>query len=164
MISGRAEGNGGEVSITAPGALSLYRSQIISAAKNGEGGNIAIDPEFVILNQSAISANAIFGNGGNITIDTGHLIPSRDSLITASSQFGLSGTVNILGPSVDFSGSLTSLPSEFVGAESRLPERCAVRLPGNISSFIVVGRGGLPLDPSDPLAIFPGLSEGEASR
>ena len=115
----------------------------------------------MILNQSTISANAIFGNGGNITIDTGHLIASTDSLITASSQFGLSGTVSVLGPSVDFSGSLISLPGQFVSAENRLPERCAVRLSGNISSFIVVGRGGLPLDPSDPLPIFPGLSQEE---
>ena len=122
----------------------------------GTGGNILIDPQTVSLNQSTISANASVGNGGNITINTGFLLQSQESRITASSQFGVSGQISVLGPSVDLSGSLITLSSGLLGAESRLPERCAVRLPGNFSSFISVGRGGLPLEPADfqPSFIF----------
>jgi large exoprotein involved in heme utilization and adhesion len=34
-------------------------------------------------------------------------------------------------------------------AASQLPQRCAVRLPGNTSSFVSTGTGGLPPSPEE---------------
>lgn len=148
QINARASQDGGNISLTSPSVIYVSNGRITTEA-GGNGGNITIDPRFVLLNDSQITANAIAGNGGNITLNTSYLIQSPDSLVSASSQFGLNGQISILGPSVDFSGSLVRLPGGFGGAVSRLPERCAVRLPGDFSSFISVGRGGLPLEPGD---------------
>ena len=149
--------------LTATERIHLDHSQIFSKA-GGSGGDIFIDPVTVSLNQSTISANALTGNGGNITINTGFLLRSQDSQITASSQFGVNGQISVLGPSVDLSGSLITLPGGLLAAESRLPERCAVRLPGNLSSFISVGRGGLPLEPQDYQPMFLLLDEQMENR
>jgi len=79
--------------IQAPNLVYLIDSQITISILNGfsNGGNIGIDPEFVILNNSQILANADQGNGGNITIVADFFIPSESSLVNASSQFGLDG-------------------------------------------------------------------------
>ena len=87
-----------------------------------------------------------FGNGGNITIRSDYFFQSQ-SIIDASAPFGLPGTVEVTAPNVDLSGSLVALPADLLDAESLLRPDCAVRLTGNISSFIVLGRGGLPLEP-----------------
>ena len=87
------------------------------------------------------------GNGGNIDIITDNFIRSDDSLVTASSQFGLQGNINISVPDLDLTGSLVGLDASLLQEESQLPKHCAVRLPGDQSSFIQAGRGGLPWTP-----------------
>ena len=67
-----------------------------------------------------------------------------DSLIDASAPFGLPGTVSVSAPQVDLSGSLVGLPSNLLDVETQLRPDCGVRLAANLSSFIVLGRGGLP--------------------
>ena len=56
--------------------IRLRDSQITTAVGSGRGagGNITIDPEFVVLENSQISANAFGGPGGNITIRAGVLL------------------------------------------------------------------------------------------
>jgi hypothetical protein len=53
----------------------------------------------------------------------------------------------VQAPNVDLVGSLVALSASLLDANSQLPERCAVKLDGNYSSLIVVGRGGVPLAP-----------------
>jgi hypothetical protein len=48
---------------------------------------------------------------------------------------------------VDLSGSLIVLTSSLLDAESQLRPDCSVRLTGNASSFVVLGQGGLALEP-----------------
>ena len=60
---------------------------------------------------------------------------------------GLPGTVKVSAPDLDLSGSLIALPSSLLDAESQLRPDCAVRLTGGASSFVILGRGGLPLEP-----------------
>jgi large exoprotein involved in heme utilization and adhesion len=148
QITARAAQDGGNISVNSPSLIYL-RNGSITAEAGGNGGNITIDPLFVLLGDSKVLANAISGNGGNITIDTGYLVASPASLVSASSEFGLSGQISILGPSVNLAGSLVKLPGGLRGTESELPERCAVRLSGDSSSFTSLGRGGLPLEPAD---------------
>jgi large exoprotein involved in heme utilization and adhesion len=117
-----------------------------TAQAAGDGGNLTIDPVFFILNKSGLISKSTTANGGNITILSDYFFQSA-SVIDASAPFGLPGTVSVSAPQVDLSGSLIGLPSNLLDAETRLRPDCGVRLTENISSFIVLGRGGLPLEP-----------------
>ena len=97
---------------------------------------------------------------GNISILTDYFFESA-STIDASAPFGLPGTVRVTAPEVDLSGSLIALPENLLSAETQLRPDCGVRLAGNVSSFIVLGRGGLPLQPGGfvPSGAVPPLDE-----
>ena len=146
QVSARAAQDGGNTSLTSPSLVHLHNS-VITAEAGGNGGNITIDPQFLVLNNSRVTANAIRGNGGNIFIATSQFFRSAESLVTASSEFGLTGEIAITAPDLDLTGSLSPLLAFPLGAESRLPEYCGRKLTGGLSSFIVLGQGGLALDP-----------------
>jgi hypothetical protein len=118
----------------------------LTAQAEGDGGNLTIDPVFFILNNSGLISKSSSANGGNITILSDFFFQSG-SIIDASAPFGLPGTVIVSAPEVDLSGVLITLPSELLGTETLLRPDCGVRLSGIISSFIVLGRGGLPIEP-----------------
>lgn len=151
--------DGGNIAISAPDRVYLRDSEITTSVESGfgNGGNITIDPEFVILNNSRIVANAYGGNGGNILIVTDNFIASMDSVVDASSRFGLDGTVIIRSPDADLSSSITDLPESFLDVAALLREPCAARRSLNRSSFIVRGRDAIPPGPmtSLPLASMP---------
>ncbi len=132
------------------GAFCLLRS-IDRKGETGNGGNITIDPQRVILNHSHIVAEAIKGHGGNITITAGEFIPSSDSIISATSQLGISGTIEINGPRVDVNGALVVLSTELRGRAAVLREACAAQGSRPQSSLVEAGRGGLPQDPEATL-------------
>lgn len=139
---------GGIVNLHAQDALALANSRITTSVADGtgNGGDINIDPVFVTLNSSQIIARAVGGDGGDITIVTQFLIMSPDSIIDASSRFGLSGRVLVTGPQVDLGSRLGVLTSAYVDPASRLRDSCASRA-GAGNSFVGVGRGGLPASP-----------------
>ncbi|MBV8736321.1 MAG: filamentous hemagglutinin N-terminal domain-containing protein [Alphaproteobacteria bacterium] len=141
--------NGGNVSLSVRDFLYLVGSEITTSVKGetGNGGNITIDPDFAVLDHSSIVAQAIEGHGGNITITAGTFIPSTDSVVSASSQLGVSGTVVINGPRVDLNGTLVVLSSELRSAVALTREACAARANRFQSSLVEGGRGGLPQDP-----------------
>jgi filamentous hemagglutinin family protein len=150
-ISTEAEAStasGGNITLHVRDFLYLVSSEISTSVKGetGNGGNIAIDPQLVILNHSSIIAQAIEGHGGNITITAGQFIPSSDSIVSASSQLGISGTVVINGPRVDVNGALVVLSSELRGRTEVLRESCAAQGSRPQSSLVEAGRGGLPQD------------------
>ena len=68
-----------------------------------------IDPQFVILQNSQILAQAVQGPGGNISITTNLLLPDANSVISASSKFGVNGTVTIQSPNAPASGQIQPL-------------------------------------------------------
>ena len=151
QITAQAGLNGGNVSLAAPGLTYLLRSTVTSEADTtgsgfGNGGNLTIDPSFLILNHGSLVSKSSFGNGGNINIFSDYFFQSA-SVIDASAPFGLPGTVTVSAPEVDLSGVLVGLPSNLLGLDTQLRPDCGVRLTGNISSFIVLGRGGLPIAP-----------------
>jgi filamentous hemagglutinin family protein len=133
--------------------LYLVSSTITTSVSNktGSGGNITIDPQFLILNHSSIIAEAIEGNGGNITINASQYIPSADSIVSASSQLGISGNVVINGPLVDVNGALVVLSSELRSAAQVLRTSCAAQATRPQSTLVEGGRGGLPQDPDTTL-------------
>lgn len=138
-------GGGGNITVIAPDLVYLLDSTFTAQAV-GDGGNLSVDSDFFIINRSSLVSKSTSENGGNITITSDYFFQSG-SVIDASAPFGLPGTVTVTAPEVDLSGSLIALPGNLLGLEMELRPDCGVRLSGNISSFIVLGRGGLPLDP-----------------
>src|SRR5438094_6953731 len=147
--------DGGRNIILAGGTVVLMNSSSTTAVGTGagNGGNITIDPQFVILqNGSQILANAFGGNGGNINIVAGLLLSSPDSVINASSAKGVSGTITINSAISDLSGSLAPLPSGFLKSSALLRSRCSARLAsGTTSSFVLASKGGIPTEPGGTL-------------
>ena len=104
-----------------------------------------------MLDQSSIIAQAVEGHGGDIMIDAGEFIASSDSIVSASSQKGISGTIEIIGPRVDLNGALLVLSSELRSAAQVLRNSCAAQAGLPQSSLVEGGRGGLPQNPDATL-------------
>ena len=143
---------------TAPDMIQLVNSNIrTSVAGSGTdtaGGNINVDPQFVVLQNSQILAQAFAGTGGAITITaTSAFISDPLSIVNASSTLGISGTVNIQSPLQNVGGELTALTQEFSSAAALLAQQCAARAAdGKFSTFVVAAREGLPIEPGGFLA------------
>jgi hypothetical protein len=152
------DADGGNITITVPHRINLYDSTVTSSVGGGPettGGNITIDPEYFVMRNSSIIANAYEGTGGNIQIVAGVFLADPSSVVDASSQLGISGTVDIQAPIQNVSGVLKPLPAEFRSADTLLRERCMARIrAGKYSSFVVAGRDGLPKEPGNPLSGF----------
>lgn len=159
-----ASTQGGNIQIQARDLLLLRRNSLISASAGtaragGNGGNIVIEAGFVVgvsQENSDIRANAFTGNGGRVSITTQglfglqfrpQLTPLSD--ITASSQFGSSGTVTLNTPNVDPNRGLGNLPTELADSSQQIAQTCSARQRQN--SFVVTGRGGLSPDPTEAL-------------
>jgi large exoprotein involved in heme utilization and adhesion len=141
--------DGGNIFIRATDILRMTDSEITTSVGSGfgNGGNITIDPIFVVLDSSRIVANAFGGNGGNIDITTDALLKSGDSTISASSQLGVQGTIRISAPDSDLAGSLTPLASGLIDPSQLLRQSCSARAASGGNSFVGVGHGGLPEQP-----------------
>ncbi|OYD83882.1 hypothetical protein [Azospirillum brasilense] len=162
-VSAESEGTGtgGSVAITATDELALDGAAIRTQTTTANGGNIVIDPPFVVLDDSRIQANAQKGNGGNITIRADQLLSSPTTVIEASSAESVSGTVSTPAPDNTIASSLVKLPESFLGSRDLLRDTCAGR-GGRASSSLIVGNGGgLPLDPA---AALPSPYGGPAGR
>ena len=158
-----AQASGGNIDIRTIDRIRLVNSAISTSVLGGagSGGNISIDPTVVILQNSQILAQAVQGAGGNITITTPLFLADQTSLVSASSQFGLNGTVNIQSPTSNLSGTVSSLPSSMRQSQALQTGRCAALANSQSSSLIIAGRETLPTEPGgwlpSPLAL---LSEG----
>jgi filamentous hemagglutinin family protein len=147
--------SGGQIEINAPEMVRLINSEVSTSVKDGTGGggNITIDPQFVILQNSQMIAQAIGGSGGAINVIAGVFLADPNSLVSASSQQGPQGTVNIQSPVQNLSEELTPLSQQFSSAAAMLAQRCAARVAdGKFSTFVVAGREGLPAEPGGFLA------------
>lgn len=153
------QASGGNIDIRAVDRVRLINSEISSSVQGGAstaGGNITIDPNVIVLQDSDVTAKAVQGTGGNITLTTPLFLADSTSQVDASSQFGVNGRVTIQSPTSNLSGSLGPLTSTPNQAQSLLTQRCAALANGQASSFVVTGREQLPTDPggwlSSPLA------------
>jgi len=140
--------DGGNITLTAPNIVQLQDSTISTSvgAGEGKGGNIMIDPTFVILNDSSIIANAFGGPGGNITITADNFLRSAASVVEASSALSTPGVIQIFSPDNNVENSIAQLASAFLDASSQLRGACSARRAGAPSSFVVAGKGGVPVD------------------
>ncbi|MDC0309547.1 hypothetical protein OAL72_02235, partial [bacterium] len=151
------------------GAGSTYiRDSRMSAEAGQDGGNITISkPELLFINRGQLSANAVHGYGGYIQVSANTYLPSIDSLITASSEYGAQGVVEIDTVETDIGSGLVVLPEQLEDRSVNLAERCALRLQGDVSSFFLNGQGGIPVWSKDtylPTVIVPELDDTDRSR
>jgi filamentous hemagglutinin family protein len=135
-IRAQAQQDGGSIFLDARNRISLT-SCVLNASAGNNGGSIHLDPTFVVLNASRLTANAVLGNGGAILIQTLWYLPSVDSTLTVSSQFGLAGSVAIESPNPLLTSSVASLPVEVPHAEGLLMDSCEVKFRNSANSFLV---------------------------
>ncbi|MGI0488597.1 filamentous hemagglutinin N-terminal domain-containing protein [Pantanalinema rosaneae CENA516] len=150
-----ASGESGDLTLQVRDLMLLRHNSLISATSGGigNGGNITItSPVIVGVENSDIIANAFQGRGGNIQITTQSLLGLQfrpqltpDNDITASSQFGVSGTVQVNTLNVDPSSGLVVLPETVVDPAQQIVADCSGK-PG--SRFVATGRGGVPQNPT----------------
>jgi filamentous hemagglutinin family protein len=148
-------GNGGNLELTVRDLLLMRHDSLISAKAggNGNGGNVVIDSPIILgLENSDIIANASKGRGGNIQITAQNILglQYRDRLtpendITASSEFGVNGTVQVNTIGVNPNSGIDAGPIDTIDPSQKIAVGC-----GNsaIGSFVVTGRGGVPIDPT----------------
>jgi filamentous hemagglutinin family protein len=128
---------------------------------NGSGGNVAIDPVAIVLENGQITAKAVGGSGGNILLVADAVLANLplEQLLDASSQTGVTGTVTVQSPEVNIERSLKPLATPFLDPASLVIPSCTAR--GTASgSFTYAPREGLPASPGDLLLVT--LAEGEA--
>jgi large exoprotein involved in heme utilization and adhesion len=150
-----AQASGGNITVLATDQVYLTNSQLNASVQGSSttvGGNIVIDPQFVILQNSQIIAQATQGQGGSISITTNVFLPDSGSVVSASSQSGVNGTVNIQSPISQAGGKIVPLSNQPLEASALLSQRCAALASGQYSSFVVAGRYALPTDPGGWLA------------
>jgi large exoprotein involved in heme utilization and adhesion len=155
ITASTASGNGGDVRLNVQDSLLIRDGSSISAtaAGRGMGGNLSINAPIVLgLENSDITASAFQGQGGKITLTTqgvfglkfrDRLTPDND--ITASSEFGVSGTVQVNTIGVNPSVGLVTLPVDPVDPSQKIATGCGST---QNSSFIATGRGGTANNPS----------------
>src|SRR5882724_9096957 len=112
--------DGGNIILNAPNLIELTNSQVTTSVESGvgSGGNITIDPQALILNNSKIVANAFGGPGGNINItadvflvnSNGAFPTSLTGIVDASSALSTPGTINIQATFTDVTGEVAQLP------------------------------------------------------
>jgi filamentous hemagglutinin family protein len=94
------QGNAGNLYVTANSVLLDNKGQLLTGTASGEGGNIKLQVENLLLmrHNSRISAQAFNnGNGGNIDMNARLIVavPKENSDIVADAQQGEGGNINI---------------------------------------------------------------------
>jgi len=170
-------GNGGAITVQGGGTIRLGDSgfQTSVSGQDGDGGDIRVRADTLVMDTGAIEANAKSGNGGDIRLDLQSLIPSGNALngrelsssdpfsksdslvsrkpfqfgnnvIQAVSETGLSGTISLTAPQLNLSGVLANLGNPAFDTSIIGQDYCAL---GTGSSLTVQGHGGLPPKGSD---------------
>ncbi|MBD3886235.1 filamentous hemagglutinin N-terminal domain-containing protein [Phormidium tenue FACHB-886] len=167
ILTETARRSGGDIAIQVDDLMVLRdRSRISTTAgteqRGGNGGNITIDAGYLVAgssDNSDISANAFSGAGGAVNITAQGIFgitPSEQltsaSNITASSERGVSGTIQVNVLNVDPTYGLVVLPVDLIDASSQIAQACpAGENTNQLSEFVITGRGGLPPTPSEAL-------------
>jgi filamentous hemagglutinin family protein len=149
-------GQGGNLELTARESLIMRQNSLISAraGERGNGGNVLINAPIIAgFENSDIIANAVRGRGGNTQITTQGIVglqfrPQRtsESDMTASSEFGVNGSVQVDNVGVDPNSGLVELSETLLDTNQGVAAGCSST---QNSSFIITGRGGTPENPTE---------------
>jgi filamentous hemagglutinin family protein len=153
ITAGTTQGEGGNLFLRGNILLLRDGSSITATAGGmGAGGNITIQAPIIVgLENSDIIANAFTGKGGMININTQSIwgLKYRDRLtsdndITASSEFGISGNVQLNTIGINPANALNTLPLEIHDSSNQIADHCAST---KNSHFAFTGRGGMAQNP-----------------
>ncbi|GJL56046.1 MAG: hypothetical protein NPIRA02_31780 [Nitrospirales bacterium] len=137
--------SGGDISLEATDMIRLKDSTIESSVQGNQtsaGGDISLDPQFVVLQNSRILATATSGFGGNIEIVGDVVLADPFSLapanLSASSEAGpqFSGNVDIRAPIQNLSETIAPLPEAILKVSALFAARCAAQKGGTFSTFV----------------------------
>jgi filamentous hemagglutinin family protein len=170
-------GNGGAIFMNSGAVIDMFSSVITTSVESstGNGGNITVATQNLVLDDGAVQANAYSGNGGDVLLQIDSLVGSREqvqqggkkidigtapkqtiwktnsnvrNVIQAASEHGLSGQVIVTSPQINLSGVLAGLSTEQFDPNILRQDYCAT---GTGSSLTNKGYGALPAKPSDLL-------------
>ncbi|AFZ01066.1 filamentous hemagglutinin family outer membrane protein [Calothrix sp. PCC 6303] len=159
---------GGNITLKVGDILLLRQDSFISttagtAQAGGDGGNINFDGKFIVAipnENSDISANAFTGKGGNIQINAQGIFgiesrskPTDRSDITATSEQGISGVINLNQPdNSSLQNSFTQLSPNAIDTNALIANSCIARsTKRQENSFTITGSGALHNSPGDIL-------------
>ncbi len=148
------QSSGGNIKLDANEFILLFASTIqanVLGDVDTIGGNISLDPEAIVLQNSQLITTATFGVGGNIELVGNTVLVDPNSIINASSDFGVSGSVNIQSPIQNLSGAIAPLPETIIQTATVYAAQCAAQKDGAFSSLNVRGRDRIPFEPGDYL-------------
>ena len=128
--------DGGNVRVAAAESAILLNGRITTAVGTGQGdgGNIDVSAPLLVMLDSIANANAFGGSGGNIHIGAPAFILSPRSILTASSQLGIDGTISLESPALDVSAALAAPVPRFLQDDLVLSGACQARLAGRSSA------------------------------
>jgi len=129
ISTGSISGGGGTITLNVDKLVYLTDSQVTTSVQEGvgSGGNLSLNPEFIILENGKIIARANEGQGGNINITTTGIYtfpPKKTSTIDASSQLGIDGNVEINAPDENVTEGMLALSSETTDASRMMKTPC----------------------------------------
>ena len=156
-------GDGGAIRLTGGRVIHLADSRITTSVSgaNGNGGDISVAADALVMNTGFIQANtaARDASGGNVEIRVDALLPSARSLmaggatpyaydqaafgfnvIQAAAPTGLSGNVAITAPTLDLSGALAGVSARVADAVALGRSPCHGTAG---SSLAVLGQSGV---------------------
>jgi filamentous hemagglutinin family protein len=170
LVAESSSGNGGNIRLKIADNLLMSNGSNISTNAGteetlGDGGSITIDladgvlfavPPDATTQDSNITANAFEGSGGRIDIKALGIIGIAQQTedidgrndITASSEFGEAGSINIDTTRVD----LNKVPAPIAPITTEVAQVCQIDRDKAQSQFILTGRGGLPPNPKEVLS------------
>ena len=163
-------GNGGNIVINGGNMFWLQDSAITTSVLGlqGNGGNIDIKSDYLIMDSGFIQANtaAQGASGGTVNINVNTLIPSGSLLfvggnspfrfqpysginvIQAAAPNGVKGQINSTSPQLNLSGTLANLILQSFDQNVLSRDLCAI---GDSSSLSQSGKGGLRRRAKEPL-------------
>lgn len=150
-----AQSGGGSIDIQTQNRIRIDNG-VVSASANGVtadsgGGNVSIDPELFTLRQSQIVAQANAGTGGNINLVATNFIADSETLISASSQRGIDGTVAIESPNQAVNPISIELSTGFQDLPDFISNNCTSPGLQDRSYLIVENMNPVRRDPADYL-------------
>jgi len=136
---------GGVIDISSDGQLMLLNSGISTSVELGKetGGKIYLDSDIFVMNEGKIIAQADQGKGGEISIRSNYWICSIDSLISAKSNVGLHGKVELIFVKDDLKNQISLLPDNFLQAEKWEKTPCHKRSGNDVSHLYHVPLFGV---------------------
>jgi len=157
----------GDIDFNVAGFLEMIDSEVSTSVLggSGDGGDIALSSELMVLRSSSVTADAVSGTGGNVTITADQFFKTADTVIRAVSELSEDGEVVLNTPDVNgIESSLVSLPTNLLSAAEMFQPTCLARaVDEDEGSFVVARRVGRPASPEGLLIDFDVMGGGGAT-